>query len=102
MKLSKVKLVSRLYTEKNFKYLIIILIGIISFAHLYKLGIVPTGLFIDETSIGYNAATISQSGTDEYGNHFPVILNHLENIKTLFIFMLQRLFSNFLESLISL
>jgi hypothetical protein len=72
MNLSKIKYLPNLYTDKNFKYLMLVLVIIISFAHLYQLGIVPNGLYLDETSIGYNAATISQSGIDEYGNHFPV------------------------------
>src|SRR5215471_12968468 len=32
----------------------------------------PPGFFLDESSIAYNAATISQTGRDEYGVLWPV------------------------------
>lgn len=33
---------------------------------------IPTGFFVDETSIGYNAALIAQTGIDEHGVFLPV------------------------------
>jgi 4-amino-4-deoxy-L-arabinose transferase-like glycosyltransferase len=32
----------------------------------------PVGFFVDEASIAYNAHTIAQRGTDEYGSAFPL------------------------------
>src|SRR5258705_580144 len=32
----------------------------------------PVGFFVDEASIAYNAHTIAQNGTDEYGYRFPL------------------------------
>lgn len=51
------------------------LLGIIIFTFLlrsYKLSSVPYGLYIDETSIGYNAFSITKTGKDEYGKSFPI------------------------------
>ena len=42
------------------------------FLHSYHITQIPAGLYLDETSIGLNAATISETGTDEYGEKFPV------------------------------
>ncbi|HBB31526.1 MAG TPA: hypothetical protein DDZ80_12185 [Cyanobacteria bacterium UBA8803] len=40
--------------------------------HLFQLDSLPAGLYLDETSIGYNAALIAQSGKDEYGIDVPI------------------------------
>jgi 4-amino-4-deoxy-L-arabinose transferase-like glycosyltransferase len=55
------------------KYLILALIIILaSILRLYKLGDIPRGLYIDEPSLGYNAWSIMQTGTDEYGVPLPL------------------------------
>ena len=41
-------------------------------AHAAMLGTLPKGLYIDESSIGLNAALIAQSGKDEHGLNYPV------------------------------
>lgn len=43
------------------------------FLRFYQLGSVPNGLQQDETSIGYNAYSIVQTGRDEYGKQFPLL-----------------------------
>ncbi|MEO5356047.1 MAG: hypothetical protein H7844_01965 [Nitrospirae bacterium YQR-1] len=48
------------------------LILIIVFFHVYKLGQIPTGFHIDETSIANNAYAIAKTGTDEYGFRYPL------------------------------
>jgi 4-amino-4-deoxy-L-arabinose transferase-like glycosyltransferase len=40
--------------------------------HFYRIGTLPMGLFIDESSIGYNAYLISQTGSDEHGERWPL------------------------------
>ena len=40
--------------------------------NLSALDSVPVGAYVDETSIGYNAWTISSSGVDEHGAHLPL------------------------------
>ncbi len=58
---------------RNKKLFIILLIFLVAFvARFYKLGLVPTGLSQDETSIGYNAYSILETGADEYGKFFPI------------------------------
>ena len=40
--------------------------------YLYRVPIDPPGFYIDESSIAYNAHTISQTGRDEYGVAWPL------------------------------
>ncbi len=40
-------------------------------ARLLQLTDIPAGLYSDETSIGYNAALIAETGLDEHGTPFP-------------------------------
>jgi hypothetical protein len=47
-------------------------IALIAFVHLWRLEGVPRGLFVDESSIGLNAALIAESGEDEHGVAHPV------------------------------
>lgn len=48
------------------------LIALIVWVHLVRLDDVPRGLYVDESSIGSNAASIAESGYDEHGTRFPV------------------------------
>lgn len=50
-------------------------------AHLYQLDSIPTGFFIDESAIGYNAALIAQTGMDEYGISFPTYFRSFNDYK---------------------
>src|SRR5258708_2472864 len=43
-----------------------------TFLRFYKLAQIPSGLEQDETSIGYNAYSILQTGKDEYGKKMPL------------------------------
>lgn len=42
------------------------------FLRFYQLGVIPSGLEQDETSIGYNSYSILKTGRDEYGKTFPL------------------------------
>jgi 4-amino-4-deoxy-L-arabinose transferase-like glycosyltransferase len=42
------------------------------FLRIYQLGDVPRGLYQDETSIGYSAYSIIETGKDEYGKQYPL------------------------------
>ena len=44
---------------------VVVLFG--AFLRLYKLGVVPVGMYIDETAIGVDAFMISQTGKDIHG-----------------------------------
>ncbi|MDO8269510.1 MAG: glycosyltransferase family 39 protein [Candidatus Levybacteria bacterium] len=49
-----------------------VILLIAAFLRLFMLSSVPNGLQQDETSIGYNALSIVQTGKDEYGKSFPL------------------------------
>jgi|SRR5580693_1772318 4-amino-4-deoxy-L-arabinose transferase-like glycosyltransferase len=48
------------------------LLGLLACVHLRHLADVPRGLFVDESSIGLNAALIASQGRDEHDVAFPV------------------------------
>lgn len=53
----------------------------------------PVGFFVDEASIAYNAHTISQQGTDEYGYVFPLYFRAFGEYKSpVYIYALAALF----------
>lgn len=57
---------------KRFIYSALIFVVLLGFlVRVYKLGIIPTGFFCDEASIGYNAYSLLQTGKDEYQTPFP-------------------------------
>lgn len=61
--------------KKRTQYFIltaILLLG--AFLRLYKLSVVPPSASLDEASIGYNAYSILQTGKDEFGTPFPILL----------------------------
>jgi 4-amino-4-deoxy-L-arabinose transferase-like glycosyltransferase len=59
------------YMKRIYIYLCIItLIG--GFLRFYQLGSIPNGLYQDETAIGYNAYSISETGKDEHGRSYPL------------------------------
>lgn len=53
-------------------WLLIGVLAVVIFFHSWQLGDIPRGLFIDEASIGYNAALISEEGRDEHGVFMPI------------------------------
>ena len=53
----------------------------------------PPGFYIDESSICYNAYTISQTGRDEYGNEWPLFFRAFSDYKNpVYIYLLAGLF----------
>ena len=50
-------------------------------SHLVGLATAPPGLYSDEASIGYNAWTIAHYGTDQYGNHWPLLFRDFGDYK---------------------
>ena len=53
----------------------------------------PPGMYIDESSIAYNAYTISQTGRDEYGNKWPLFFRAFGEYKNpTFIYLLAAIF----------
>ena len=53
-------------------YIVFVLIFVLGlFLRFYNLSTVPNGLQQDESSIGYNAYSILETGRDEYGKYLP-------------------------------
>ena len=59
--------------KKHFLLLVILLIA--TCLHLYKLGQIPKILNPDEASIAYNALLLKETGKDEWGKHWPLVLD---------------------------
>lgn len=66
------------------KKILIILIGIVLVAaclRFWDLGKVPISPDWDEVALGYNAYSILETGKDEYGKTFPVVLRSFDDYK---------------------
>lgn len=57
----------------------IFLIGL--FLRVYKIDSVPPSISWDEAAVGYNAWSIANYGTDEWGQSFPLIFKSFEDYK---------------------
>lgn len=55
------------------------LAAVVVWTHLWRLGEVPNGMFVDESSIGYNAYCLMETGKDEYGKPWPLFFRGLGN-----------------------
>jgi 4-amino-4-deoxy-L-arabinose transferase-like glycosyltransferase len=61
--------------------------------YTYRITRNPAGFFVDESSIAYNAYTISQSGQDEFGNSWPLYFRAFGDFKNpVYIYLLAALF----------
>lgn len=57
----------------NFNHIFLLLIIIFaSFLYFYKITKIPSGIYVDEATVGYNAYSILKTGKDEYGKSFPI------------------------------
>lgn len=67
---------------KRIDRIILVLIVIIGvFFRFYKLELIPSGLYVDEAAIGYNAFSILKTGKDEYGKFFPLLFRSFGDYK---------------------
>lgn len=64
---------------KKLTLLLIIFLAI--FLRFYNLSHVPPSASLDEASIGWNAYSILETGKDEYGNSFPVLLRAYDDYR---------------------
>jgi len=60
------------FINKKSALLIVVLLGAV--LRFYKLGEVPSGVYVDEAALGYNAFSIARTGLDEYGHFMPIFL----------------------------
>lgn len=56
----------------NSKYLLVLICIFFLATRLYKISEVPSSVYWDEASIGYNAYSIAETGKDEWGKSFPL------------------------------
>lgn len=62
------------FIDKHYKIIVFLIFFIVLFTSLYKLGIVPYGMHVDEAGMAYDALSLSKYGVDRYLNKFPVYL----------------------------
>ena len=66
---------------------------LVAIVYFYDVPKNPVGFFVDEASIAYNAHTIAQSGTDEYGYTFPLYFRAFGEYKSpVYIYILSAVF----------
>ncbi len=66
---------------------------LIIFFHVLKIGSLPLGLYVDETSIGYNAALIAETGKDEFGASYPTYFRAFGEFKNpIYIYLTAAIF----------
>jgi hypothetical protein len=53
-------------------WLLVSVFVLVGFLHIWHLSSLPHGVYVDEASVGYNAALIAQTGRDEHGHFLPV------------------------------
>lgn len=58
--------------QPAYNVIVVVLLIAVIVARLLQLANIPAGLYADETSIGYNAALIAETGLDEHGTPFPI------------------------------
>lgn len=72
-------------------FVVVVVIGVS--LYLFKLTSSPAGFFVDESSVAYNAYTISQSGQDEFGNSWPLFFQAFGDYKNpVYIYLLATIF----------
>jgi len=65
------------------KHLILLLLvfGLAATLRFYQLGKIPEGFHADEAAFGYNAYSLLETGKDEYGVSYPLILKSFGDYK---------------------
>ncbi len=66
---------------KNIYFWLFLILVFSSFLRIYQLGDVPSGFTADEAAFGYNAFSILETGKDEYGKAFPIVLKSFGDFK---------------------
>src|SRR5260221_1658298 len=67
--------------NKHIYFLLLGVIFIAAFFRTHQLAIVPPSASLDEATTGYNAYSILQTGKDEYGTSFPIILRAYDDYR---------------------
>jgi 4-amino-4-deoxy-L-arabinose transferase-like glycosyltransferase len=80
---------------RRYRFPLLLAIVLVCGATLYTFRVTrnPAGFFIDESSVAYNAHTISRSGQDEFGNSWPLFFRAFGDYKSpVFVYLLAALF----------
>lgn len=71
------------------RFILIFIVFLAGFLRFYQLGVNPPSLDWDETSLGYNAWSLMQTGHDEFGNSWPLSIRSFGDYKPpLYTYML--------------
>ena len=74
---------------------------VVALSYFYQVPSNPPGFYIDEASIAFNAHTIAQNGTDEYGESWPLYFRAFGEYKNpIYIYLLAALFRIFGPSIL--
>jgi hypothetical protein len=80
-------------TPKSLSLLFVIVLLVGATLYLFRLTTNPAGFFVDESSVAYNAYTISQSGKDEFGNSWPLFFQAFGDYKNpVYVYLLAAVF----------
>jgi 4-amino-4-deoxy-L-arabinose transferase-like glycosyltransferase len=58
-------------------FLVGIIISLVAFFYIYKLGSIPNGIYVDEAAVVYNAYSIFETGKDIFAQPYPVLFRLL-------------------------
>lgn len=60
--------------KKNYYILLVIIIlSLAGFLYFFRLEQIPSGFYVDEASVAYNAYSILKTGKDEFGFSYPIL-----------------------------
>lgn len=67
------------YLDK-YHWLVLVIIGLVFlFTRLFRLGVIPAGMHVDESTMAYDAYCIAHYGTDRHGIGFPFYFQNIAN-----------------------
>ncbi len=71
-------------TFKKYLPLFILIITFIvgAFFRFYRLGETPSGFYVDEAALGYNAFSILKTGKDEFGKSLPIMFRSFSTFQS--------------------
>ena len=80
-------------TRRHLPLLFVLVLLCGAFVYCFRVTSNPAGFFVDESSVAYNAYTISQNGRDEFGHSWPLFFQAFGDFKNpVHIYLLALLF----------
>lgn len=64
------------------KLILALIIIFASFLRLFALNKIPSGVYLDEASLGYNAYSLIKTGADEYGKNWPIFFRSFSTFQS--------------------